>query len=134
MSRHITVNGVKLSTEFLAGVATYFDLPDRLSAVRVAYWLRTGHQCPFHRNSEVPRVGQFTVCEYSAGFALCDELTGEEKWLSDGVDALRVCIDEHDIGEVTLSPGCPFFVEAWEDSFNDDADTTREAYFSPTEE
>ena len=64
---------------------------------------------------------EFHVIEYSSGFAVRHRESGEEHWMSDGVDA----VFEEDNA---LSPGSEGFVRKWEDSLNESCDTL-EAYF-----
>lgn len=66
---------------------------------------------------------EFHVIEYSSGFAVRHRESGEEHWMSDGVD---VMFDEDDHA---LSPGSEGFVRKWEDAMNEPGSETLEAYF-----
>ena len=67
---------------------------------------------------------QFSVVEYSSGFAIVNNQTGKQHWLSDGVDALFTKSGK------AMRPGSEYFRKTWERSFNQNADETMEAYFS----
>ena len=65
----------------------------------------------------------FSVIEYGAGFAIRHNPSGEEIWLSDGVDCI---FDE--AGDA-YPPGTVGFTDLWAESFNADTGETLEAYF-----
>jgi len=65
----------------------------------------------------------FSVIEYSSFFAVRHNPSGDEKPMSDGVDAL------FDEDGKALVPDTPGFIEAWEAALNSDEQTTLEAYF-----
>lgn len=71
------------------------------------------------------KTGPFKVHEHFNGYELENVVTGERHWLSDGVN----CVPLNDRGDY-LAPGSPGFIEAWEDQFNSDEDTTLAAYFT----
>ncbi len=64
----------------------------------------------------------FTVIEYSSGFAVRHNPTGQERWMSDGVGI------EFGTEDAPLTVGMPGFCDAWTKSANEDGDTL-EAYF-----
>lgn len=65
----------------------------------------------------------FAVIEYSSGFAVRHLPSGDEHWMSDGVDAL------FDLEDKPLSPGTPNFTAEWSKALNDPCSETLEAYF-----
>jgi len=66
---------------------------------------------------------RFKVNEYSSGFSVTDTVTGEDHWISDGVDLLSTPTGK------SVSPGSKTFVEKLERSLNVNPDETLEAYF-----
>ena len=66
---------------------------------------------------------RFKVIEYASGYAVQDTRTGEEKWMSDGVDVL---FDKRGNGR---SPGTEAFRRDWERALNESGAETAEAYF-----
>ena len=111
------------------------------SAVRLALEAVLGHKVrgdvkynkgpltPFYDyNGEDIPPGAFTVIEYSSGFDLKHNQTGQTHWLSDGVDVLSY--DEgYDGDMVTLSPGTLGFDVLWTEEMNNSKSETMEAYF-----
>lgn len=65
----------------------------------------------------------FSVIEYRSFYAIRYNLTGEERVMGDGVDAL---CDESD---EPVTPGTDGFVDAWEAFLNADTHETFKAYF-----
>ncbi|MGO9014653.1 MAG: hypothetical protein ACLQF0_06700 [Dissulfurispiraceae bacterium] len=66
---------------------------------------------------------RFKVVEYSGGYAVGDTLTGQEHWMSDGVDVLFTLTGK------PISPGTENFRRSWEKSLNETADETLEGCF-----
>lgn len=66
---------------------------------------------------------RFKVVEYASGYAVRDTKTGEEKWMSDGVDVLFGKNDK------PRSPGTEAFRRDWEQELNENPEETAEAYF-----
>jgi hypothetical protein len=64
----------------------------------------------------------FAVEEFSSGFQLRHLLSGQVRWLGDGVDAL-------DGNDGPLTPGGEAFCRVWADGLNADVQGTLEAYF-----
>ena len=65
----------------------------------------------------------FAVIEHFNGFSLRHLPSGEEHWLSDGVDVI------FDAEGNALSPGDPEMIERWTEIFNVMPSETLEAYF-----
>lgn len=55
---------------------------------------------------------RFKVIEYGSGYALLDTETGQENWLSDGVDTMFTPTGK------SMSPGSEYFRRAWEKAIN----------------
>lgn len=72
---------------------------------------------------EEPKEKVFEVVEYSSGFAVRHIKSGDEKWLSDGVDVFE-----------DLQPGQEGFVERWTEVMNEDPEETYAAYFYDADE
>ena len=66
---------------------------------------------------------KFDVVEYPSGYAVRENRTGKEHWLSDGVDVL------FDAAGNPRSPGTECFRRDWQRALNADAAETKEAYF-----
>lgn len=66
---------------------------------------------------------RFKVIEYSSGYAVRDTETGNEQWMSDGVDVLSTKTGK------SMRPGSEYFRKAWEKSLNQNQAETAEAYF-----
>lgn len=66
---------------------------------------------------------RFTVVEYASGFAVRDNQTGREAWMSDGVDALTTPTGR------SMRPGSEYFRKMWERTLNATPDETADAYF-----
>ena len=71
--------------------------------------------------TDKPKI--FDVIEYQSGFAVRHLLSGEEHWMSDGVDVL------FDQDEKAISPGTEGFTDKWAESLNFNPSETMEAYF-----
>jgi hypothetical protein len=65
----------------------------------------------------------FAVIEYHSGFAVRHLPSGDEQWMSDGVDCL------FDLENKALSPGTPDFTAEWSKALNNPTSETLEAYF-----
>lgn len=70
-----------------------------------------------------PSKRRFQVVEYSGHYSVRDTWTGEERVMSDGVDALSTPSGK------LMKPGSEHFRRAWQRSLNSDPHETREAYF-----
>lgn len=66
---------------------------------------------------------RFRVVEYSSGFAVRDTETGQERWMSDGVDALFTATGR------AMRPGSEYFRKTWQRALNENEGETLEAYF-----
>lgn len=66
---------------------------------------------------------RFSVVEHASGFEVVDKVTGESRWMSDGVDALT------DEAGQALSPGTPGFTRKWAELLNQNPPETLESYF-----
>ena len=73
----------------------------------------------------------FTVEEHISGFSLTHNPSGQNHWLSDGVDVMTMEDGDKDI---TLHPGTIGFTMAWGDVMNNSLSETMEAYFPDTEQ
>jgi len=74
----------------------------------------------------LPKPGRFVVHEQMSGFRVEDTETGEDHWLSDGVD----CVPDPGGGELDmLPPGGELFCLLWAEQFNEDVAQTLEAYW-----
>lgn len=69
------------------------------------------------------RKNRFKAIEYASGFAVLDTVTGQESWISDGVDILFTPTGR------AVSPGSKTFLRKLEHSLNNPAYETLEAYF-----
>lgn len=72
--------------------------------------------------------GPFEAVEYHSGFAVRHRKTGEEKWISDGVDLLFTPSGK------AMSPGAKGFLKALTRSLNESPSETLEAYFPEMKE
>jgi hypothetical protein len=82
----------------------------------------------FDEHGQPIEAGTFTVNEHSSGFSVTHNESGENHWLSDGVDALGFDEGYQTEEEVTLHPGTLGFVELWTEAMNHDGEAMQ-AYF-----
>lgn len=68
---------------------------------------------------------RFEVVEYDSGYAVRDRVSGEERWMSDGVDALSTPTGK------SMKPGTEYFRKAWQRVLNENESETAEAYDFP---